>query len=213
MSIEIIKQRIRMIENNDLSLSNDTLNEAISGSEKDIRPLFEPKDTLIGKIKTKLGFNDRNTDILNAIGVSDKNSKDIQSMVDRRLRNTYVNVNDSNAYLDIPKKDKNIIFNIYKTIKNNNINISDLDSNYNPKIGYVKTGSNDNILSLKKSDLIQIYYDDENLTNLKSMVIFNKNNRYSNKSFSDLASELNVNKKNYKINTVNFNTKQIEISF
>lgn len=213
MSIEIIKQRIRMIENNDFSLSNDTLNEAISGSEKDIRPLFEPKDTLIGKIKTKLGFNDRNTDILNAIGVSDKNSKDIQSMVDRRLRNTYVNVNDSNAYLDIPKKDKNIIFNIYKTIKNNNINISDLDSNYNPKIGYVKTGSNDNILSLKKSDLIQIYYDDENLTNLKSMVIFNKNNRYSNKSFSDLASELNVNKKNYKINTVNFNTKQIEISF
>jgi hypothetical protein len=116
-------------------------------------------------------------------------------------------------YLDIPKKDKNIIFNIYKTIKNNNINISDLDSNYNPKIGYVKTGSNDNILSLKKSDLIQIYYDDENLTNLKSMVIFNKNNRYSNKSFSDLANELNVNKKNYKINTVNFNTKQIEISF
>jgi hypothetical protein len=213
MSIEIIKQRIRMIENNDFSLSNDTLNEAISGSEKDIRPLFEPKDTLIGKIKTKLGFNDRNTDILNAIGVSDKNSKDIQSMVDRRLRNTYVNVNDSNAYLDIPKKDKNIIFNIYKTIKNNNINISDLDSNYNPKIGYVKTGSNDNILSLKKSDLIQIYYDDENLTNLKSMVIFNKNNRYSNKSFSDLANELNVNKKNYKINTVNFNTKQIEISF
>ena len=213
MSIEIIKQRIRMIENNDFSLSNDTLNEAISGSEKDIRPLFEPKDTLIGKIKTKLGFNDRNTDILKAIGVSDKNSKDIQSMVDRRLRNTYVNVNDSNAYLDIPKKDKNIIFNIYKTIKNNNINISDLDSNYNPKIGYVKTGSNDNILSLKKSDLIQIYYDDENLTNLKSMVIFNKNNRYSNKSFSDLASELNVNKKNYKINTVNFNTKQIEISF
>jgi hypothetical protein len=213
MSIEIIKQRIRMIENNDFSLSNDTLNEAISGSEKDIRPLFEPKDTLIGKIKTKLGFNDRNTDILNAIGVSDKNSKDIQSMVDRRLRNTYVNVNDSNMYLDIPKKDKNIIFNIYKTIKNNNINISDLDSNYNPKIGYVKTGSNDNILSLKKSDLIQIYYDDENLTNLKSMVIFNKNNRYSNKSFSDLANELNVNKKNYKINTVNFNTKQIEISF
>ena len=45
------------------------------------------------------------------------------------------------------------------------------------------------------------------------MVIFNKNNRYSNKSFSDLANELNVNKKNYKINTVNFNTKQIEISF
>lgn len=213
MSIEIIKERIRMIESNDFSLANDTLNEAISGSEKDIRPLFEPKDTFIGKLKTKLGFNDRNTDILNAIGVSDKNSKEIQSMVDRRLRNTYVNVNDSNTYLDIPKKDKNIIFNIYKTIKNKNINISDLDSNYNPKIGYVKIGSNNNILSLKKSDLIQIYYDDENLTNLKSIVIFNKNNRYSNKSFSDLANELSVNKKNYKINTVNFNTNNIEIIF
>jgi hypothetical protein len=214
MSIEIIKERIRMIESNDFSLANDTLNEAISGSEKDIRPLFEPKikTNLIDKIKSKLGF-DRNHTTLNAIGTSDKNSKDIQSMVDRRLRNTYVNVNDSNVYLDIPKKDKNIIFNIYKTIKNKNINISDLDSNYNPKIGYVKTGSNDNILSLKNSDLIQIYYDDENLTNLKSMVIFNKNNRYSNKSFSDLANELNNNKKNYKINTVSFNTKQIEISF
>jgi hypothetical protein len=209
MSIDKIKERIKMIEENNFNI----INEAISGSESDITPLFKPKDTLIGKLKTKLGFNDRNHDVLNAIGVSDKNSKDIQSMVDRRLRNTYVNVNDSNMYLDIPKKDKNIIFNIYKTIKNNNINISDLDSNYNPKIGYVKTGSNDNILSLKKSDLIQIYYDDENLTNLKSMVIFNKNNRYSNKSFSDLANELNVNKKNYKINTVNFNTKQIEISF
>ena len=53
MSIEIIKERIRMIESNDFSLANDTLNEAISGSEKDIRPLFEPK------IKTNLIYKTR----------------------------------------------------------------------------------------------------------------------------------------------------------
>lgn len=205
MSIEIIKERIRMIESNDFNI----INEAISGSEKDIRPLFEPKDTLIGKIKTKLGFNDRNTDILNAIGVSDKNSKDIQSMVDRRLRNTYVNVD--NKYFDIPKKDEDKIFKIYKLIKDKNINISDLDNNYKPKTGYSKAGNNDNILILRKSNSIEIHYDDEKLTNLESMVIINK--KYNDSDFSDLANELNINKRNYNINKVNFNTKQIEISF
>ena len=209
MSIDKIKERIRMIESNDFNV----INEAISGSESDIAPLFKPKDTLIGKLKTKLGFNDRNHDVLNAIGVSDKNSKDIQSMVDRRLRNTYVNVNDSNMYLDIPKKDKNIIFNIYKTIKNKNINISDLDSNYNPKIGYVKTGNNDNILSLKKSDLIQIYYDDENLTNLKGLSVFNKNNIFNNQDFINASNELNNNKRNYRIKQVTLNNKEIKIIF
>jgi hypothetical protein len=209
MSIDKIKERIRMIESNDFNV----INEAISGSESDIAPLFKPKDTLIGKLKTKLGFNDRNHDVLNAIGVSDKNSKDIQSMVDRRLRNTYVNVNDSNMYLDIPKKDKNIIFNIYKTIKNKNINISDLDSNYNPKIGYVKTGNNDNILSLKKSDLIQIYYDDENLTNLKGLSVFNKNNIFNSQDFINAFNELNNNKGNYRIKQVTLNNKEIKIIF
>jgi hypothetical protein len=209
MSIDKIKERIRMIESNDFNV----INEAISGSESDIAPLFKPKDTLIGKLKTKLGFNDRNHDVLNAIGVSDKNSKDIQSMVDRRLRNTYVNVNDSNMYLDIPKKDKNIIFNIYKTIKNKNINISDLDSNYNPKIGYVKTGNNDNILSLKKSDLIQIYYDDENLTNLKGLSVFNKNNIFNSQDFINAFNELNNNKGNYRIKQVTINNKEIKIIF
>lgn len=210
MSIEIIKQRIRMIENNDFSLSNDTLNEAISGSEKDIRPLFEPKikSSLIDKIRSKLGF-DRNHTTLNAIGTSDKNSKDIQSMVDRRLRNTYVNVD--NKYFDIPKKDENKIFKIYKLIKDKNINISDLDNNYRPKTGYSKAGNNDNILILRKSNSIEIRYDDEKLTNLESMVIINK--KYNNSDFSDLANELNINKRNYNITKVNFNTKQIEISF
>ena len=210
MSIEIIKQRIRMIENNDFSLSNDTLNEAISGGEKDIRPLFEPKikSSLIDKIRSKLGF-DRNHTTLNAIGTSDKNSKDIQSMVDRRLRNTYVNVD--NKYFDIPKKDENKIFKIYKLIKDKNINISDLDNNYRPKTGYSKAGNNDNILILRKSNSIEIRYDDEKLTNLESMVIINK--KYNNSDFSDLANELNINKRNYNITKVNFNTKQIEIIF
>jgi hypothetical protein len=116
-------------------------------------------------------------------------------------------------YLDIPKKDKNIIFNIYKTIKNKNINISDLDSNYNPKIGYVKTGNNDNILSLKKSDLIQIYYDDENLTNLKGLSVFNKNNIFNSQDFINAFNELNNNKGNYRIKQVTLNNKEIKIIF
>lgn len=195
MSIEIIKQRIRMIENNDFSLSNDTLNEAISGSEEDIRALFEPN---------------RNRTTLNAIAKVDKNSRDIQSTVDSVLRGG-TRVNIDNKYFDIPKKDTNIIFKIYKTIKDKNINISDLDDNYNPNTGYSKAGNNDNILILRKSNSIEIHYDDEKLTNLKSMVIINK--KYNNSDFSDLANELNINKRNYNITKVNFNTKQIEIIF
>ena len=195
MSIEIIKQRIRMIENNDFSLSNDTLNEDISGSEEDIRALFEPN---------------RNRNTLNAIAKVDKNSRDIQSTVDSVLRGG-ARVNIDNKYFDIPKKDTNIIFKIYKTIKDKNINISDLDDNYNPNTGYSKAGNNDNILILRKSNSIEIRYDDEKLTNLESMVIINK--KYNNSDFSDLANELNINKRNYNITKVNFNTKQIEISF
>ena len=75
----------------------------------------------------------------------------------------------------------------------------------------VFSSNNDNILILRKSNSIEIRYDDEKLTNLESMVIINK--KYNNSDFSDLANELNINKRNYNITKVNFNTKQIEIIF
>jgi len=206
MSIDKIKQRIKMIEENDFNI----INEAISGSENDIRPLFKPKDTLIGKIKTKLGFNDRNHNILNPIGTMDQNSRDVQAKVDRVLRSgTRVNIGD-NTYLEIPTKDVSIIKKIYSGIDAKNIKINDLDNNYDPKIGYSVNG---NVLKLERTGLVEIYYDDINLTNLKSMVIFNKNNVFNNRDFINAFNELNSNKIGYNIYRVGLNNNEIKIMF
>jgi hypothetical protein len=203
MSIDKIKERIKMIEENNFNI----INEAISGSETEITPLFNP-NSLMGKIKKKFGFNDRDQGALNAIAKVDKNSRDIQSTVDSVLRGgTRVNIGDN---VEIPKKDINTIINIYKAINNKNIKISDLDSNYKPKTGYTK---NKNILTLEKQDLVQIYYDDENLTNLKGLSVFNKNNIFNNQDFINASNELNNNKRNYRIKQVTLNNKEIKIIF
>jgi hypothetical protein len=207
MSIEKIIERIRMIEENDFNI----INEAISGSETEITPLFNPKDSLMGKIKTKFGFNDRDQAALSAIAKVDKNSRDIQSTVDNVLRSgTRVNIGDN---VEIPKEDINTIIKIYKAINNKNIKISDLDINYKAKSGYMKTGDNKNILTLRKRDLIQIYYDNENLTNLKGLSIFNKNNVFNSQDFINAFNELNNNKRNYLIKQVTLNNKEIKIIF
>ena len=48
MSVDKIKERIRMIENNDFTTDGDVVDEAIYGSKGEVGKLFEPNN--IGQI-------------------------------------------------------------------------------------------------------------------------------------------------------------------
>ena len=105
MSIEIIKQRIRMIENNDFSLSNDIINEDSvrpgSYTQKDFDAISQRKDAK--NLFYKLGA--ANTHANDA----EKNIKSAFSTGSNR-----VTIGD---LVDLPKDYEKYIFPIYKLLK------------------------------------------------------------------------------------------------
>jgi hypothetical protein len=220
MSIEKIKDRIRMIESDNFIITGDTINEAITGTDDEMRALFAQRKGILPKLRTTLGLRDRDSgfdNTLKGLAKSDKNTRDIQNAADRLFNSggaTRVNINGGE---NIPNKDQGKIHKIYDLMKKHNVlPLHDFDKNYYPKYGYVRSNSQngtDDLLVLMKSQSIQIQYSDDKLTNLVSIVITNRGRRVNQNDFNTFFNEINNNTSTYSVNNVIPQNTTIIINF
>ena len=204
MSIEIIKQRIRMIENNDFSLSNDIINEDSvrpgSYTQKDFDAISQRKDAK--NLFYKLGA--ANTHANDA----EKNIKSAFSTGSNR-----VTIGD---LVDLPKDYEKYIFPIYKLLKRYGILTDDLDdTKFKPVTGYKLEPSrnskiNNKLVLQSRRDISIIFKNDlkDNSTQTNNKLVEMNIDLSSFKSknsanINNFINELTRNKTSYKISNIN----------
>jgi hypothetical protein len=209
MSVDKIKERIRMIENNDFTTTGETVNEALTGSKSEVGKIFEPNNIgtvnkIMNKVKAGLGLSTRDQDLLKTLSVSDRNTDDIQNAADQLLgRGMRVNVGGDEY--QIPRNFESTIFPIYTLMKQHKVLTDEIDQNsFKAFNGYIRTtlrhSQIENVLVLMKKKLIMVEFTDEKLTNLTRLYI--KNNRnFDQNDFQGFFNDLNNNKSRYKINS------------
>lgn len=209
MSVDKIKERIRMIENNDFTTDGDVVDEAIYGSKGEVGKLFEPNNIgLINKLKNKiksgLGLSTTDQELLKTLSVSDRNTNDIQSAADQLLGGGTKVFVGGDEY-QIPTQYQSIIFPIYALMKQHKVLTNEIDHNsYKAMNGYMRTtlrhSQMENVLVLMKKKLIIVEFDNEKFSNLVRLYI--KNNRnFDQNDFQGFFNDLNNNKSKYKINS------------
>jgi hypothetical protein len=194
MSIEKIKNRIMMIENNDF-----TIKEVISGSNSDLETLFTKADDSAVKAVARADYSaDKTNDLYNKWLDGEKIDNDDP-------------INKNAKPEDIPKKDRSIVFGIYKEMEVRNILPNDLQKGtFKPKHGYFRSQTGVKLI-LFKEKLISILYSDAKLKNIKSMNILIGNN-VKNNDFVDFYDELKTNKTKYSIRKITMVNKGTGIS-
>lgn len=210
MSIEKIKERIRMIENNDFTTTGETINEVLKGSQQDIEQVFKPNDRsvlnqLMNKVKRGLGLSDRDQKLLNIMSKTDQNTREIQYAADQLLRGGgATRVDIDGRTVDLPTKHHRDIYKIYALMKTHRVlPAADLDQNtFNSKFSYLISSTNleGDTLVLLKGKSISIIFNDDKLTDLVGMVI--KNRAFNQNDFRSFYNDLNNNKSSYNINNV-----------
>lgn len=210
MSIEKIKERIRMIENDDFSINDNNLVENIKGDEKTIKHLFKPNNKnklaqIKNKIKRGLGLSDVDREFLTLMGKSSQNTKDIQAAADQLLRRGG-RVDLTGQETDLPSNHKSVISKIYGLMKVHNLLTNEINpTNLTATYGYTRvTSPNSNnldTLALLKSGYVTIQFSDDKLTNLVRINVKN-NNKFNNNDFQNFHNELNNNMRNYNIRKV-----------
>jgi hypothetical protein len=202
MSIEKIKERIRMIENNDFT-TNKIISEDLRGSAKDFKTIFTKADDKTIDNISKLDATLNKTNDLHSKWMGDNAPK---ITIDGRY---------SNKKEDIPNKDKNTIFKFYTELKNRNILPNDLTSNsFKPKNGYFRSKKGDT-LTLFNQKLITLKFNDKKLTNLVGLIINRDKQNVSSTDFNDFFNEIDNNKTNYSVKNTQLTNGNdtIEINF
>jgi len=149
MSIEKIRERIKMIEEN-----NFEINEIIN---------INPSD--LSHIMTGMTKNDR-SDFLGNVGKGDAAYNRIKNRADDFFSTTSrFNVSDCKEG-DIPNNDINNVKQIYKILNKYKILTSEINpnKNFDSTNGYLVC---DNIIKSSEDGYIQLEYDSDKLTNLK----------------------------------------------
>jgi hypothetical protein len=193
MSINKIKERIRMIEEN-----NFEINEVISNIST------AQADTLVNlpnreKFLSRVGSVDANTE---------KIRNNAQSFFKTNTAFTLSNGDD----VDLPTADENLIKDIYKVFINpNNLLTGEInDSTLEPTIGY--QFNTNIIISLKGSD-VQLYYTDGSLSKLTDMIIRVQSGYKGNIKDNNIQTIFNNLKKINGVQDVNVNQKNKRIFF
>jgi hypothetical protein len=201
MSIEKIKERIRMIESNDFTLNGELINEMVTGSPDELETLFTKADNSSVK----------------AIALGDDSIDKVNTEYDKWLGGERIGSDNSNNVANnakpenIPQKDEKVVFGIYREMLNKNQLPSDLDkSKFKPIHGYFRSQTGVSLI-LFKEKLIKLTYSDAKLTNLKSMNITRGKN-IKNNDFVDLFNEFTANKSKYKISKISMVNKGTTIS-
>jgi len=194
MSIEKIKNRIVMIENNDF-----TIKEVITGSDSDLDALFTKADDSALKAVANVDYSiDKTKDLYNKWMGGEKINNDDP-------------INKNSKPEDIPTKDHSIVHEIYKEMEKRNILPNDLEKGtFKPKYGYLRNQTGVKLI-LFKEKLISVLYSDAKLMDIKSMNIL-IGNKVSNNDFVDFYTELDRNRTKYKINKITMVNKGTGIS-
>lgn len=155
MSIEKIRERIKMIEENNFEINERIHN--INQSDYDTIANMDSKDR---------------SKFLGAVGKADSAYNRIRDRANSFFGTTSkFNIGNENCNeVDIPKTDINNIIQIFKILHNNKILTGEIDPNRNYIAinGYL--GCNNIISSLKGGD-IKLEYSDDNFTDLKNVYI------------------------------------------
>ena len=201
MSIEKIKERIKMIEEN-----NFEINEITGTLNIDPNKL----DTVTKDIsKTKGKGHAVQTDFTKAgaaLGYANKARNTISGAFN----------NDVNVYIGndvtIPNEHNQKIEAVYELLKNNNaLPKSEVDlSTKKPVFGYSQNG---NTAKLKKSGYITIIFDDDSFTTLKGMVLDFKIFKIGQQHIKNIENALNQDKSSLDIDNVVNNGTNIQIEF
>ncbi len=195
MSIEKIKQRILMIENNDFT-TDGLISEDIKLSGDEIKTFLDPRNKKSIKA-TSIGFDNTNK-------VSSAHARVFGGGVgfepDGKIKNLSQNV-------------ANLINQVYKEMEVLGILPDDLTPNtYVPKIGYT-ISYRGNRLDLENDNEIILQFKNKRLDDLEIMYIVNVGN-FNPSDFNTLVSVLNTKKTTYNIRDIKTpKTDTIQLEF
>jgi hypothetical protein len=185
MSIEKIIERIKMIENNDFNITENTLD---IDTVKTIRAGKKSSDSAERIARDILGgFGDDGT--------------------------TYSSSDSSGNYIALPSQFEKQVQPILILVKKYELT-DDLNSSGKPVFGYSKPvfkGGRNNTLVLQKSEIVQVEFIDDSLSKLKSINV--KKYKSPNSNVNAFFNEVLKNKDTYGVKTVTNTQKFIVIKF
>jgi DNA-binding PadR family transcriptional regulator len=197
MSIDKIIERIKMIENNDFSLSNDIINEDISLNPDDFNTFFGKSDYKTVDNISKLDASLSNADSLHNKWMNKGGNMDVNINFSDKLT-----IDSSRGAEDLPKKDHSVIYKIYTAIKNKGLLTKDLDqSTFKPKKGYFRTKKGNELVLLDDKKII-VEFNNDKLTKLTSLILSRDKKNVTIANFTDLFNEFDNNKSKYNINSI-----------
>mgnify|MGYP000014329711 FL=1 len=189
MSIEKIIERIKMIENNDFNITENTLD---IDTVKTIRAGKKSSDSAERIARDILGgFGDDGTTYSSSDSSSDS----------------------SGNYIALPSQFEKQVQPILILVKKYELT-DDLNSSGKPVFGYSKPvfkGGRNNTLVLQKSEIVQVEFIDDSLSKLKSINV--KKYKSPNSNVNAFFNEVLKNKDTYGVKTVTNTQKFIVIKF
>lgn len=193
MSIEKIKQRIKMIEENDFNITEVTY---ASNLEPDEIDALKADDSTYAAVK---------------------NATTAVSNAEKIARNT-LNVGStqqtpSGEYFQLPEEFNKQVYPILVLIKKYNIT-DDIESTGKPIFGFTKPvfkGGRSDTLVLQKSQIVQIQFTDNNLAKIKSINV--KKYKANPNNVDAFYKDINKNKDIYNFTSVTNTEKFIVIKF
>jgi hypothetical protein len=196
MSVEKIKERIKMIENNDFT-TNNTMSEDINLNRDEIGKFLDPKNKAAIKAAS-IGF--------------DKTDK-ISSAHAELFGKSGVRFSSENKTKVLAQNIQNLINPIFTEMENLNILPDNLISNsFQPKVGY-DVSRRGNRLTLADDGEITLQFNNIKLDVINTMYITNVGN-FNQNDFNDLYNRLYSNKSRLNIKDVKINgQKVIQIEF
>ena len=201
MSIEKIKQRIKMIEENDFNITEVTYSSNLEPDEIDA---LKADDSTYKAVK---------------------GASDAVSNAEKIARSTFDTVgsdggsqNNSNGgtnanYIQLPSQFEKVVYPILALVKRYNIS-DDIAPNGKPIFGYSKPvfkGGRSNTLVLEKSQIVQVEFTDDKLSKLTSINV--KKYKSAPASVNAFYNDINKNKNNYNIDLVTNTKKFIVLKF
>jgi hypothetical protein len=195
MSIEKIKERIKMIEDNDFT-TNEIISEDINLNRDEIGKFLDPKNNLVVKAASK-GFANTNK----------------VASAHAELFSGGLKFSSDNKVKALPQNIQNLLKPIFNEMENLGVLPNDLTpNNYIPKSGYV-IGYKGNRLILDEENEISLQFTGRKLDVLDTMFIVNVGN-FNQNNFNTLYNNLNNNKGNFNIKNIKLNGRNtIQIEF
>lgn len=202
MSIEKIKERIRMIEENNFNIIE----------EGDYRAHFNDEDpsALVNNDQTRnLWLKATQPKIIQQIGKAGSYANDAASAINRGMSGSHsASIGNREDIIEIPKRFQDVIYEIYNHLRDEKVLPTDLNDNGTAKYGYTvmheRNATANRILILQKLKLVTIYLNDdvENATRIDKIELNTRDMGTSATLIKDrIEGDFKIMAKGVKLNT------------